>query len=282
MKLITLFLLFSCFLFSKIHADEIKVAAASNFTETLKQLSKSFEAKTSHKVIMAFASTGKQYAQIIHGAPFDIFLAADTKRPKLLEDAGIALSNSRFTYAVGKLVLWSPNAGLITDNINTLKTKQFRYLAIANPKLAPYGRAAKEILEEHNLWKPLQDSMVRGENIGQTFQFVRTENAQLGFIACSQIKRPNQAIKGSFWIPPQSLYAAINQQAVLLNDNKAAREFLSFIKNTEGQKIIRSFGYGVTESGVTKSGVTESGVTKNGVTGNAVMRNAVTEEVALE
>lgn len=235
---------------TSLYADEIYIAAASNFTETLKQLGKQFEAQTDHKVIMAFASTGKQYAQIIHGAPFDIFFAADSKRPKLLEDQGIAIPKSRFTYAVGKLVLWSPqsdlvNADLIDKNAKILGSMKFNYLSIANPKLAPYGRASQEVLEAHKQWDDLQNRLVRGENIGQAFQFIKSANAELGFIAYSQIKRPKQAIAGSFWIPPESLYKPMNQQAVLLKDKPAVRQFLNFLKSDEAQKIIQSYGYGL-------------------------------------
>jgi len=246
-------ILITCFAFAfnfnaSLHADEIHIAAASNFTETLKQLGKQFEAQSGHKVIMAFASTGKQYAQIIHGAPFDAFFAADSKRPKLLEDQGIALPKSRFTYAVGKLVLWSPQPDLIDKNAKVLGSKKFNYLSIGNPKLAPYGRAAKEVLQAHKQWNDLQNRLVRGENIGQAFQFVKSGNAELGFIAYSHIKRPQQAISGSLWIPPESLYKPINQQAVLLKDKPAVRQFLSFVKSDEAQKIIRAYGYGIADA----------------------------------
>jgi len=233
---------------ASLYADEIHIAAASNFNETLKQLAKHFEAKTKHKVVLAFASTGKQYAQIIHGAPFDAFFAADTKRPKLLEEQGIAIAESRFTYAIGKLVLWSPQADLIDKEAKVLAANTFRYLSIGNPKLAPYGRAAKQVLQARKQWNTLQNKLVRGENIGQAFQYIKSGNAELGFIAYSQIKRPDKAITGSLWMPAESLYQPIYQQAVLLKNNSVARQFLHFVKSTEGQKLIQSFGYGITNA----------------------------------
>lgn len=239
--------LISVFCMSPILADSIHIAAASNFSETLKRLSKHFEKKSGHNVVMAFGSTGKQYAQIIHGAPFDIFFAADTKRPKLLEKQGISVPDSRFTYAVGKLVLWSPRTHLFDDE-KVLSSDKFHYLSIANPKLAPYGKAAKQILSTFKLWDSLQHRMVRGENIGQTFQFVKSGNAELGFIAYSQIKKPDQPISGSVWIPPESLYSPINQQVVLLSKNIIAHQFLVFIKSAEAKKIIQAYGYGIVDA----------------------------------
>lgn len=248
MKIISLSILLSSLLMTSAAADTISIASASNFTQALKQLSKVFESNSTHKITIAFASTGKQYAQIMHGAPFDIFFAADSKRPKLLDEAGITVPKTRFTYAIGKLVLWSPDPSLVDKQGKMLKnTKRFQHLSIANPKLAPYGKAAKEILVQRGLWEKLRGRTVRGENIGQAFQFVTTNNAELGFIAYSQIKQPEKAVKGSFWIPSQSLYTPIKQQAVLLKESQAAREFLHFIKSQKGQKIIRSFAYEVVD-----------------------------------
>lgn len=225
-------------------AGEIHVAVASNFTEAIKSIAGRFEASTGHRVTLISGSTGKQYAQIINGAPFDAFFAADVRRPKLLEEEAIARPGSRFTYAIGKVILWSPKAGYVDNNIKVLEQENYRYLAIANPKLAPYGKAAQEVLQAHGLWDALQGRMVRGENIGQAFQFVKSGNAELGFVAYSQVKRPGHPIEGSFWEVPQSLYSPIEQQAVLLKDSDTARAFLLFVKSDESLDIIRGFGYG--------------------------------------
>lgn len=226
-------------------ASEIRVATASNFSETLKTLAQYFERKTAHKVTVISGSTGKLYAQIKHGAPFDAFFSGDIKRAELLDEQNIAVADSRFTYAVGKLVLWSPATDYIDQQGKVLREKQYHYLAIANPKLAPYGKAAQELLHKLNLWDSLQGRMVRGENIGQTLQFVKSGNAQLGLVAYSQIKRAEHSIEGSFWEVPETFYTPIKQQAVLLKDNEPTREFYTFVKSSEARTIIRSFGYSI-------------------------------------
>lgn len=225
-------------------ADEIRVAVASNFTSTIKEITRLFEQHSGHKVTLVFGSTGKHYAQIKNGAPFDIYLAADVQRPKLLEAEGMVQPGSRFTYAIGKLVLWSPERKAVDPAGNVLEQGDFRHLAIANPKLAPYGKAAREVLQNRGLWQVLQERFVRGENIGQTFQFVKSGNAELGFISLSQIKRPGKFMPGSQWEISQSLYSPIEQQAVLLKDNDLARAFMLFMRSEEALKIIRSYGYG--------------------------------------
>ena len=224
-------------------AEEIRVAAASNFTDAITALAERFEADTGHEVILIFGSTGKHYAQIKHGAPYDVFFAADKKRPEILEQEGLALPGSRFTYAIGKIVLWSPVAGVVDPHGKVLEQGTFRYLAIANPKLAPYGRAAQQVLQTRRLWDILKGKMVRGENIGQTFQFVRSANAEMGFVAYSQVQQPGQSMQGSFWEVPQSLYSPIKQQAILLKENKAARDFMSFVKSDQSKEIISRYGY---------------------------------------
>ncbi len=229
--------------FSQAFADTIHVAVASNFTDAGKDIAKAFEQKTGHKVILVFGSTGKHYAQIKNGAPFAAFFAADVTRPELLEQEGVALPGSRFTYAIGKVVLWSPEPGLIDAHAEVLNKGDFRHLALANPKLAPYGKAAEQVLRAQGAWETLQGRMVRGENIGQTFQFVNSGNAELGFVAYAQIKRPDTAIPGSFWAPAQSLYNPIEQQAVLLKDQAAARDFLDFVKSETALEIIQHYGY---------------------------------------
>ncbi len=230
---------------SQIMADEIRLAVASNFSDTIKVLSQRFTAATGHKVTVSLGSTGKHYAQIKHGAPFHAFFAADSRRPKLLESEQVALPGSRFTYAVGKIVLWSPKAGYVDADTQVLKQGKFRHLAIANPKLAPYGKAAREILQTREIWNQLRGRMVRGENIGQTFQFVKSGNAELGFVAYSQVKRPGQPLTGSIWIVPQSLYSPIRQQAVLLKDNPPARAFMQFVRSKQALEVIQAYGYGV-------------------------------------
>ena len=226
-------------------SGEVHVAVASNFSQAIRLISERFEEATGHEVVLSFGSTGKNYAQIRNGAPFHVFLAADTERPMRLEKEGLAEPGSRFTYAVGSLVLWSPRPGFVDIDANILKTGNFRRLAVANPKLAPYGKAAREVLLAQGLWETLQNRMVRGENIGQTFQFVASGSAALGFVAFSQIKRPDRPIGGSYWEVPQVLYTPIEQQAVLLRgDNPVARAFLSFMRQDESLRIIRGFGYG--------------------------------------
>lgn len=232
-------------------ADTLRVAVATNFVTTLQTLASRFETETGHTVTLASGSTGKHYAQISHGAPFDIFFAADERRPALLEKDGIAVPGTRFTYAQGRLVLWSPDEKLIDVNATVLNTGNFRKLAIANPKLAPYGLAAKEVLQTRGLWKKLQTRLVRGENIGQTFQFVRTENAPLGFVAAAQVftntsaddGSENNKVAGSYWEPPQSLYTPIIQQAVLIKDTPTARAFIEFVKKDEARALIQKHGY---------------------------------------
>ncbi|MCW8826412.1 MAG: molybdate ABC transporter substrate-binding protein [Gammaproteobacteria bacterium] len=225
-------------------ADEILVAVASNFSGTIREIAERFEASTAHKVKLTFGSTGKHYAQIIHGAPYDLFFAADSRRPERLEQNGNALPQSRFTYAIGRLALWSPLSGYVDSEGRVLEQNEFRHIAIANPKLAPYGKAAQEIMQQRGVWRALNGKAVRGENIGQTFQFVKSGNAELGFIAYSQIKRPAQPITGSFWEVPQTLYTPIRQQAVVLKEGEAALAFAAFVKSPESLEIIRSFGYG--------------------------------------
>jgi molybdate transport system substrate-binding protein len=224
-------------------AAELRVAVASKFTRAMTSLVQQFETNTGQKVKLVFGSTGKHYAQIRNGAPFDAFFAADIKRPKLLEEEGIAVPASRFSYSLGKLVLWSPKAGYVDSEGKVLSDGNFFHLAIANPKLAPYGRAAKEVLQSRGLWKAMKGKIVRGENIGQAFQFVNSGNAELGFVAYSQIKQPGLSIIGSYWEVPQTLYTPIVQQAVLLKDNEATRAFISYVRSKPALEIIQDYGY---------------------------------------
>ncbi len=226
-------------------AGEARIAVASNFTNAIEVVAKRFEEQRGDKIVLIFGGTGKFYAQIINGAPFDAFFAADIRRPALLEQQGVALPSSRFTYAVGQIVLFSPKPDYVDANGAVLKKRAYRYLAIANPKLAPYGEAAKQVLEKLGLWDTLRFKMVRGENIGQAYQFVKSGNAELGFVALSQIKQPNQPISGSYWEVPADLYQPIKQQAVLLSDNRVAKAFMEFVQSDEAKAIIQGFGYQV-------------------------------------
>lgn len=249
-------------------ADSLHIAVASNFTPTLKQIAQQFEQQTGHQITLISGSTGKHYAQIRNGAPFDAFFAADSQRPKRLEQEGNALANSRFTYAIGQLVLWSPQANFFTDSSEILRQDHFHYLAIANPKLAPYGQAAQQVMQAEGVWQSLQGKLVRGENIAQAYQYVQTGNAQLGFVALSQLQLLNQhhhvdqpdrnqfdhkdsdsknnrsELPGSYWRPDQSLYSPIEQQAVLLNDKPAAQQFFHFVQSPEIKRLIQGQGYG--------------------------------------
>jgi len=222
---------------------EARVAVAANFVPALRTLVKTFETRYDGRIVIVVGSTGKLYAQIYHGAPFDALFSADEHRPALLEKEGRSRPGSRFTYAIGRLALWSPDAGRVDATGQVLSEGRFRHLAIANPKLAPYGRAAQQVLEARGLWQTLRPRLVRGENVSQALQFVRSGNAELGFVALSQIRRPGQAVAGSHWVVPENLYAPVVQQAVLLTDNPLAVDFLHFVQSTEGRDIIRSFGY---------------------------------------
>ncbi len=226
-------------------AAEIRVAVASNFITTIRILGKRFEAKTGNRVRLVSGSTGKLYAQIRNGAPLTAFFAADARRPRMLEQEGVALAGSRFTYAFGRIILWSPTAGRVDHEGRVLNRGDFRYLSLANPKLAPYGRAAEQILRHRGLWQTLHGRMVRGENIGQAFQFVNSGNAELGFVALSQVISADGGIRGSFWKVPRTLYDPIEQQAVLLRDNRVARAFLSFVRSDTAMAIIKKSGYAI-------------------------------------
>ena len=224
-------------------AAEIRVAVASNFAAAMRDLAATFEQTSGHRVILATGSTGKHYAQIRNGAPFDLFFAADSERPELLQREGIAAPDSRFTYALGQLVLWSPQAGLVDDAGQVLAGTDFRHIAIANPRLAPYGRAAEQVLRKLGHWDRLRARMVQGENVAQAFQFVFSGNAELGFVALSQIRQPGRPAAGSAWLLAQSLYDPIEQQAVVLKDQPVARAFVSFTRSPRGREIIREHGY---------------------------------------
>lgn len=226
-------------------AAEIRVAVASNFQPAMAALKQQFEANSDHRLTLIFGSTGKHYAQIINGAPFDAFLAADAERPQRLEREGLAVAGSRFTYALGKLVLWSPRPGYVDAQGRVLEHSDFRHLAIANPRLAPYGLAAHQVLQALGLWDRLSERLVQGENIGQAYQFVQSGNAELGFLAWAQVQGRNMPVTGSFWLVPQELYQPIEQQAVLLSDTDASQALLRFLHSPQALKIIADHGYAV-------------------------------------
>ena len=228
-----------------IHAEEIRVAVASNFAGTMKVLAAEFEQRTGHKVTLSFGSTGKHFAQISNGAPFDAFYAADSYRPALLEINNLTVTGTRITYAIGRLVLWSPKNNMVDQAGKILKNNNIKRLAIANPKLAPYGRAAQQVLQTKGLWTKLHNRIVRGENIAQAFQFTMSGNAQLGFVALSQIKHLSAKTKGSYWVVESSLYDPIAQQAVLIKDKSAARSFMKFTVSNAGRAIIQRSGYDI-------------------------------------
>ena len=230
-------------------AEEVHVAVASNFLATLNEIVNHFERDTDHAAAVSSGSSGKLYAQIKNGAPFDVFFSADVTRPKLMEEEGVAVQGSRFTYAVGRLTLWSPVPTMIEGNgTSMLLSDHVEHVAIANPKTAPYGAAAREVLQALGLWERLQDRLVRGENVGQTFHFVFSKNAQLGFVALSQVFGPKVNGSGSRWDVPTHLYAPLRQQAVLLRNgqrNEGARAFLDYVKGVTSRNIIERFGYGL-------------------------------------
>jgi molybdate transport system substrate-binding protein len=224
-------------------ADTIRVAVASNFTLTMQEIAQQFEQRSGHNIELIPGSTGKIYAQILNGAPFDAFFAADSLRPELLEQAGRTLPDSRFSYAIGQLVLWSPDPELVDDQGKVLQGDHFHHLAIANPKLAPYGKAAQQVLQNRHVWEKWQKKIVRGENIGQAFQFVQSRNAELGFVALSQLKTSSAANTGSHWLVPVDLYDPVEQQAVQLTDKQAATALMNFIKSDSARDIIQHHGY---------------------------------------
>jgi molybdate transport system substrate-binding protein len=226
-----------------VSAADLLVAVASNFHPVLEEIVARFGAETGHRVRLVPGSTGKHYAQIRNGAPFDLFLAADIERPQKLEQEGLAVSGSRFTYALGTLVLWSPDEQLIDPDGDVLRSAPFRRLAIANPRLAPYGRAARQTLETMGLWEALRPRLVRGENIAQAFHFVHSGNAELGLLARSQINTLPAGSRGSAWEVPAELHEPIAQQCVLLRDSPAARRFLDHLRAPETLAVIRQFGY---------------------------------------
>lgn len=227
-------------------ADEVQVAVAANFTAPMKAIVAEFEKATGHKAQLSFGGTGKFYAQIRNGAPFQVFLSADDETPAKLEQEGLAVAGSRFTYAVGTLVLWSARPDFIDARGGVLSRGTFAHLALANPKLAPYGAAAMETIDKLGLTSTLQAKFVQGENIAQTHQFVMSGNAELGFVALSQVMKDGRIASGSAWIVPAEMHRPIRQDAVILapgRDSPAANALLRFLRGRPAQAIIRSYGY---------------------------------------
>lgn len=228
-------------------ADEIQVAVAANFTAPMKEIGAAFEAKTGHKVSLSFGATGNFYTQIKNGAPFDILLAADSETIKKMGAEGLTAPGSDFCYTQGQLVLWSTKADYI-DAEGKVLNSDFKHLAIADPKLAPYGLAAQEVLTKLGLWDKLEQSkrLVEGKNISQAFQFVDSGNAELGLVALSQIFKEGEPIKGSYWKVPADLYSPIKQDGAILKkaeNSQAAKDLMAFLKGEEARKIIKSYGY---------------------------------------
>lgn len=242
-----LFTLIGLSLFSSFTlAQGTNIAVASNFTAPMKHLVKVFEQDTNYKIKLSFGSSGKFYAQIKHGAPFDIFFSADQTKPLALLKDNLAVKNSQFTYAIGALALWSNLPNIEQVNASTLQQNTYNKLAFANPKLAPYGTAALQVLNNLNLSNLTRSKWVQGENISQTYQFISTGNADLGFIALSQIKNQDLINKKAIWIVPNHLYQPIKQDATLLKrgeHKQAAKQFMVFMQSNKAKRIIHSFGY---------------------------------------
>ncbi|MFQ5534654.1 MAG: molybdate ABC transporter substrate-binding protein [Sphingomonadales bacterium] len=232
-------------------AADVQVAVASNFMLPLQNLGAQFEARTGDRLLISPGSTGGLYAQIVNGAPFDVLLAADAERPRLLVREELAVAGSRSTYARGRVVLYSADgagahdAGSDAGCLARLNALAFKRLAIANPKIAPYGIAARDILRKLGLWKDLRHNLVRGENIAQTFQWVESGNASLGLVALSQVVLKGQG-KGCRWIVPETYHKPLEQQLVLLaagEDNPAAHRFIAFVLSQKTKAEIRRMGY---------------------------------------
>ena len=227
-------------------ADVVQVAVAANFTAPARALAEVFARTTGHEAKLSFGATGAFYTQIKNGAPFDVLLAADNERPARLEKEGDTVAGSRFTYATGQLVLWSAKPGLVDDEGAVLKHGQFGKIAIANPKNAPYGAAAVEAMNKLGLAAALQPKLVTGESIGQTYNFIATGNAELGFVALAQVLEGGKLKSGSMWVVPAQYHAPIIQDAVILKraaNNPAAKAWMELLKTPQSKALIRSYGY---------------------------------------
>ncbi len=226
-------------------AEQVLVAVAANFVPPFREIAMEFEKTTGHQVQVAAGSSGNFFTQIKNGAPFDVFFSADNERPKKLEEEGFGVKESRFTYAFGRLVLWSPDANLVKGE-ETLRSRTFKRLAMANPKTAPYGVAAMQTMQKLELWESVQPQIVMGENLGQTMGFVESGNAPLGFLALSQVMDPKYKGKGSRWDVPKDLHEPIQQDVVLLKkatENQAAKALMEFMKGPQAKAVIERYGY---------------------------------------
>ncbi|MBV7481356.1 molybdate ABC transporter substrate-binding protein [Bordetella sp. BOR01] len=231
-----------------VSAAEVQVAVAANFTAPMQAIARQFEQDTGHKAVAAFGATGQFYAQIKNGAPFEVFLAADDERPARLEAEQQAVPGSRFTYAIGSLALWSAKPDYVDDQGAVLKKNDFKHLAIANPKTAPYGLAAIQVMDKLGVAEAIKPKIVEGQSIAQAQQFVATGNAELGFVALSQVYKDGKLTSGSAWLVPASLHDPIKQDAVILakgKDNPAAQAFVDYLKGPKAAEIIKSYGYQV-------------------------------------
>lgn len=245
MKKITTLLALLCATLS-VQADEVQVAVAANFTGPMQVISALFERDTGHKASLAFGATGKFYAQISNGAPFEILLSADDETPAKLVKEGYGVAGTPFTYAIGKLVLWSADPKLVDAKGAILKKGGFKHLSLANPKAAPYGAAGMQVMTKLGVADSIKPLIVQGENISQTHQFISTGAAELGFVAYSQVIKNGQIGSGSGWIVPSNLYDPIRQDAVILakgKDKPAAIALMSYLKGEKAQAVINSFGY---------------------------------------
>lgn len=242
----TLAVLIGSFAFSAAQAGEVQVAVAANFTAPIQAIAADFEKDTGHKLIAAYGATGQFYTQIKNGAPFEVFLAADDSTPQKLEKEGDIVPGSRFTYAIGTLALWSAKEGYVDDKGEVLKKNDYKHLSIANPKTAPYGLAATQVLAKEGLTEKVKAKLVEGQNITQAYQFISTGNAELGFVALSQIYKDGKVTEGSAWIIPESLHDPIKQDAVILKkgeNNPAAKALADYLKGPKATEIIKSYGY---------------------------------------
>lgn len=241
-------LLVALLAFGSACAGEVQVAVAANFTGPIQVIGALFERDTGHKLKLSYGATGKFYAQIKNGAPFEVLLAADDETPAKLIKEGSGVAGSNFTYAIGKLVLWSSDPKLVDGKGEILKKGGFKHVSIANPKTAPYGSAAMEVMGKMGVAESVKPLLVQGENIAQTHQFVVTGAAELGFVAYSQVIKNGQIGSGSGWLIPEKLYTPIRQDAVILDkgkDNAAAAELLKYLKGAKAIEVIKSFGYGL-------------------------------------
>ncbi|MDD1134838.1 MULTISPECIES: molybdate ABC transporter substrate-binding protein [Pseudomonas] len=238
--------LLALFTLGSAHADEVQVAVAANFTAPIQAIAADFKKDTGHTLVAAYGATGQFYAQIKNGAPFEVFLSADDSTPQKLESEGDTVKGSRFTYAVGTLALWSAKEGYVDAKGDVLQKNQYQHLSIANPKAAPYGLAATQVLAKLGLTDQVKSKLVEGQNITQAYQFVSTGNAELGFVALSQIYKDGKVSSGSAWIVPGQMHDPIKQDAVILNkgkDNPAAKALVDYLKGPKAAAIIKSYGY---------------------------------------